>query len=239
MTSFENPRLFRAGRSQSRLFAEIFLYLRQVKPPNPWRAIVIYPSRSADVGETNQHQELLMSSRVRRIYLNEIELLPDASLGSKLVGLIVAKEKQAIAQAKQLVQQTKQELPSKAEQALILDLIETIIVYKLPQLGRTQVQQMLGLTEIDIKQTKFYQDVFTEGKQEGKQEGREEGREEGETELLLRLLTRRLGSLEPSLMELIRRLNVSQRLDLAEATLTLTSVAELENWLQARQNVSS
>ncbi len=37
-----------------RLFTEIFLYLDQTKLPNNWRGVVVYPSRSIDVGETQK-----------------------------------------------------------------------------------------------------------------------------------------------------------------------------------------
>jgi predicted transposase YdaD len=65
---------------------------------------------------------------------------------------------------------------------------------------------MLGLTDIDLKQTRFYQDVFAEGAQEGRQEGR---REEGVV-LILRQLRRRCGELAPALIERIGHLSVSQ-----------------------------
>jgi predicted transposase/invertase (TIGR01784 family) len=203
----------------SRFFTEIFLYLRQVQPTNPWRAIVIYPRRSLDVGETVHYSELLESERVKRIYLNELEFLPTASFGSRLVKLIMTRKNKVISSAKQLVTETKQETISRSEQVLILDLIETIIVYKLPQLGREEIKQMLGLTDMDIKETKFYQDVFTEGRQEG------------EMELLLSLINRRLGNVSPSLKERLGRLNVSQKLDLAEATFGFTTIDDLESWL--------
>ena len=85
-----------------------------------------------------------------------------------------------------------------------LDLIETIVVYKLPRLSREEIQRMLHLPEVELKQTRFYQDVFAEGRTEGRTEGRErEGRAEGRAEgqqqeeaaLVLRLLRRRLGAL--------------------------------------------
>jgi predicted transposase/invertase (TIGR01784 family) len=218
----------------SRFFTEIFFYLRQVQPVNPWRAIVIYPRRSVDVGKTVHYGELLESERVKRIYLGELELLPSSSLGSKLVKLIVTRKNQVIPTAKGLVIQAKQENLSPKEQGRILDLIETIIVYKLPKLGREEIKQMLGLTEIELKETKFYQDVFTEGRQEGREEGRQEGRQEGEMGLLKSLLNRRFGELSPFVVERLCRLNLSQRLDLAEASFGLTTMAELEDWLRSR-----
>jgi hypothetical protein len=49
-----------------------------------------------------------------------------------------------------------------------INLIETIIVYKLPQKSREEIAAMLGLSE--LKKTRFYQEVLEEGKQEGKLE---------------------------------------------------------------------
>lgn len=51
--------------------------------------------------------------------------------------------------------------------------LETIIAYKLPEKSREEIAAMFSFS--DLKQTKFYQEVFTEGVQEGRQEGRQEG----------------------------------------------------------------
>jgi len=50
---------------------------------------------------------------------------------------------------------------------------------------------MLGFSDIDVKQTRFYQDVYAEGEQEGK------------LVLILRLLNRRFGELDTNLIEQI------------------------------------
>ncbi|MBI3247894.1 MAG: DUF4351 domain-containing protein [Deltaproteobacteria bacterium] len=80
---------------------------------------------------------------------------------------------------------------------------------------------MLGLTDIDLKQTRFYQDVFAEGAQEG------------EVTLVLRLLQRRCGELASTLTEQVTHLSVSQIETLGEALLDFQSVADLEQWLAA------
>ncbi|MFO7092787.1 hypothetical protein B9R42_28310 [Arthrospira platensis PCC 7345] len=49
-------------------------------------------------------------------------------------------------------------------------MIETIVIYKLPQISREEIAQMLGLT--DLKQTRFYQEAFADGRQEGLQQER-------------------------------------------------------------------
>ena len=155
----------------SRVFSEIFLYLRQYNPVNPWKAVIIYPSRSIN--------------------------------------------KQSIPQVRELVSQTKEMIGERQEQLKLLDLIETIIVYKLPRLSREEIQKMLGLTEIDLRQTQFYRDVRTETS----------------LELVLKQLTRRFGTLKPSTIQEIQALTLEQLEQLAESLLDFTSIEDLETWL--------
>jgi len=211
----------------SRLFGEIFLYLRQYQPSQLWRSVVIYPTRRVDIGDTQHYTELLESPRVKRVYLDELEDNPE-SIGISLLQLVILPEETAVNQARELVTQAKQEIEQGMSQRQILELVETIIVYKLPRLSREEIQQMLGFSDIDVKQTRFYQDVYAEGKQEGKQAGKQEGKQE----LILRLLNRRFGELDTNLIEQIRGLDVSQLEELAEALLEFSSQDELEAWLQ-------
>ena len=74
-------------------------------------------------------------------------------------------------------------------------------------------------TEIDLKQTRFYQDVFAEGYLEGYREA-----------LILRLL-RRCGEPSPALTEHISRLSLPQLRDLSGALLEFHGPADLEQWL--------
>ena len=220
----------------SRFFGEIFLYLRQYQPLNPWQAVVIYPSRRVETTNTSHYEELLNSQRVRRLYLDELSRNQPANLSLSLVQLVVIPEAMAIEQAQRLVRQTRQEISEDKLLKQLLDLIETIIVYKLPHLSREEIVKMLGFTEIDVRQTRFYQDVFAEGKregkQEGKQEGRQEGRQEGEAILILRFLNRRLGQLDDSVIEQVQQLSIPQLEDLAEALLDFANLADLTRWLQ-------
>ena len=50
-----------------------------------------------------------------------------------------------------------------------LDLIETIMVYKLPHLSREEIKQMLSVYEVKLQDTRFYQEVSAEGEQIGLQ----------------------------------------------------------------------
>ena len=59
----------------------------------------------------------------------------------------------------------------------LVELIETVVIYKLPKLSREEIQAMLQVD--DIRKTRVYQEAKEEGKEEGREKGREEGREEG------------------------------------------------------------
>jgi len=203
----------------SRFFAEIFLYLRQYQPSQSWRGVLIYPTRRVDIGETGHYTELLESARITRIYLDELEENPE-SIGISLLKLVVSPEEIAMTQARALVRRSKEEMEEGIPQREILDLVETIIVYKLPRLSREEIQEMLGFTDVDLKQTRFYQDVHGEG------------REEEAVVLVLRLLNRRFGELDSNLVEQIKALGVSELEALAEALLDFSTVADLERWLQ-------
>lgn len=202
----------------ARLFAEIFLYLRQHRPVHPWRAVVLYPSRAVDPGEHPHYRALLHSDEVVRVYLDEWTRAR-RTLSQHLMAVVLADPQQAVAEAQAVVARARQESVDKAQTAAIVELVETILVYKLPRLNRQEIQTMLGLTDIDLKQTQFYQDVFAEGRQE-----------EGVT-LILRQLQRRCGVLASALAGQIARLSVPQLEALGEALLDFRDTADLEQWL--------
>ncbi|MEB3341087.1 Rpn family recombination-promoting nuclease/putative transposase [Okeania sp.] len=155
-----------------RIFAELFLFLRQYKIPNPWQVVVIYPSRSIE-REHNQHfGNILASSQVQRIYLNELSETVSGSLGVGVVKLVIEPETQAVNLAKSLISQAQEEIIQPKIQADLINLIQTIVVYKLPQKTRKEIEAMLGLSE--LKKTKVYQEAFAEGKDEGEAKGKDE-----------------------------------------------------------------
>ncbi|MFL9449576.1 DUF4351 domain-containing protein [Tolypothrix bouteillei VB521301_2] len=59
-------------------------------------------------------------------------------------------------------------------------------------------------------------------------------RKQGEQKVIIRQLNRRLGEIEESLIEHIRKLPIEQLEELADALLDFSTVAELEQWLQDR-----
>ena len=55
-----------------RFFAEIAVFIRQKKPVNPWRAVVIFPSKAFDPGVTQHYEEYFENGRLQRIYLTDL-----------------------------------------------------------------------------------------------------------------------------------------------------------------------
>ena len=88
---------------------------------------------------------------VQRIYLDELGEAAERSIGVKVVKLVIESERTAVDSAKGLIEQAKQQINEAAIQRNLIDLIETIIIYKLPQKSRQEIEKMLGLG--DLKQT--------------------------------------------------------------------------------------
>ena len=88
------------------------------------------------------------------------------SVGGKTLKLIVTAEKETIQQGKALIQQVRQEFTDVKLKQSILELIETILIYKLPQITRQEIEKMFTLN--DLSETKVYQEALEEGMEKAK-----------------------------------------------------------------------
>ncbi len=68
----------------------------------------------------------------------------------------------------------------------------------------------------------------------GEERGKLKGQIEGEQKVILRQLNRRIGELQPSVIEQIHKLPVEQLEELAEALLDFSTVVNLQQWLNSR-----
>lgn len=152
---------------------EIHLYLNDYNPRNDWRAVVIYTQRSFDPGFPIQLSEYAESKRFQRLHLDRLpESMQSRSLEVCAIQLMGVKKKDATSQARRLIDRARTETTDVTTRQDILELIQTIFIYKFPNLSRQEIEEMLGLSE--LKQTRVYQEAKSEGKLEGRQEGREE-----------------------------------------------------------------
>ncbi|MFB2878721.1 Rpn family recombination-promoting nuclease/putative transposase [Floridanema aerugineum] len=153
-----------------RLFSEIFLYLRQNETVNLWRAVVVYPTRRIETADTIPYQSLLSTPQVQRIYLDELGEAANNTFGLRIVQLIIEREETAVTSARELISQAREQITDATTKREILELIETILVYKFTQLSREEIRQMFNFTETEFKQTRVYQSIKQEVELETKLE---------------------------------------------------------------------
>ena len=211
------------GGFYPRFFTEILLHLRQNPSPRPWLAVVIYPTQTIErlSPATAPFMDL---PNLHRVYLDRLPLLERANPKLWLIALIVAEDAN-IAPIVRKVQAHHESQP--ADGIDWMELLETVLVYRLPAFTREEIQQMLNFNDVSLKQTRFYQDVFAEGLVEGKAEGKAEGRVEGEATLLLRLLERKFRLLPESARQRIAAADAETLLVWGERVLDANSLDEV------------
>ncbi|MCL1473920.1 DUF4351 domain-containing protein [Argonema antarcticum] len=105
------------------------------------------------------------------------------------------------------------------------------------------VQQIMRWDMAVLRESPWYQEILREGQQQGqqqgRQEGRQQGRQEGELALIIRLLNRRIGSVEPQMQERLQGLSIDWLEDLGEALLDFERMTDLEAWLQEHQQTEN
>lgn len=227
---FTEVQFQRDAQLYHRFFAEVFLYLAQHPTTYDWQGVLIYPNRSVEPESSRLHELLLDSPKVRRIYLDELGASATLPLGVGIVKLVVEPEATAPEQARQLLQRVQQEQVTGISRQAIIELIETIVVYKFTNLSREEIEMMLGLS--DLKQTRVYQEAFEAGEEVGEQRGEQKIARRS----VLEVLRARFGDIFP---DLVQQLEAIQDIEfLAECTrsaATVGSVAEFTNFLNQNQ----
>ena len=135
------------------ILAKAYSYLKQHDPAQPFIAVVLFGARSLEPADRTPYQPLLDAGQLRRIYLDELPELADAPLGLSILGLIGQEEQQAGPTARKLVARAKSEISDVELRDDLVELIETVIFYKLPRLSREEIQVMLKVS--DIRQTRI------------------------------------------------------------------------------------
>jgi len=146
-----------------RFFTEIFLYLGQNKPKKRWYAVAVFRRRSIEPEVPIEYECLVPSQQVRRLYLDELGEAANQSVALGMVQLVVEAEATAQQQALELIQKAQQ-LEDEALRRNVLELIETILVYKFTSKSRQEIEAMFGLS--DLKKTRVYQEAQEEVKLE-------------------------------------------------------------------------
>jgi predicted transposase/invertase (TIGR01784 family) len=231
----------------SEFLAEIFLYLNQYRPIQDWQAVAIFAKHNSEPAPNKFCQELIASSRIIRIYLEDLTQETN-SLGISIIQLILASEKKAPKLARKLAEKVEQETNTDLRDNVV-EFIEAVLLYKFPKLSRQEVEAMF--THSDLKKTRVYQEAILEGVQIGEQRGLQIGEQRGlqigeqrglqigeqrglqrQSAILLRQLTRKFGKVSVRTKSQISKLSVAQLEDLAEAIFDLQTIADLNDWLK-------
>ncbi|WP_446875090.1 DUF2887 domain-containing protein [Phormidesmis sp. 146-35] len=171
---------------------------------------------------------MLNGGQAHRVYLDELGEVRDLPVTVGAIVLTIVDEAEAPEAARELIARTEQEALTPQQKQDIIDIVTSILVYKLMNLSRTEIKRMLGL---DLTQE-------PRAIREAKEEGREEALQR-ERSLILRQLTKKVGALDDSLRDPSRvslrdrvsSLSIEQLEALGEALLDFTDVTNLEAWL--------
>jgi predicted transposase/invertase (TIGR01784 family) len=139
-----------------RLFTEISLYLRLNKPQHEWLALVIYPTRTVERPANIAFLPFMRLPQLHIIYLEDYQHKAGSLLALDLARLLSCEIQQTVSIAYHLLNSYDN---LKAD---VLDLIETILVYKLPRLSRKEIRKMFALNEVDLTKSLYYQEVMEE-----------------------------------------------------------------------------
>jgi len=146
-----------------------------------------------------------------------------------IINLIVSQEETAVFKVQGLIETTRTTITDNSLQRDVIELIERVIIYKLPDLSKKELEAMFGLAE--SKQTQYFKDVRAEALEEGEAKGEAKGRQEGEVNLTIRLPVRLFGSLPPEVETQITTLPTTTIEALAEALLNFHKLEDLTDWL--------
>ncbi len=151
------------------LLVKVYTYLKNHDPGQSFCAVVLFASRSLEPADQAPYRPLLETGLIRRFYLDEMTELANAPLGLSILYLIRQTESLAPEMARNLIVRAKSEIGDEGSRADLIELIETVIIYKLSRLSREEIQIMLQVH--DIRDTRVYQEAIEEGKALGLKEG--------------------------------------------------------------------
>jgi predicted transposase/invertase (TIGR01784 family) len=152
------------------LFAKVFCFLEENDPGQAWIAVAIFGSRGAEPVHRGPYEELLQSSRVKRIYLDEFPMPPDPPFGLGLLQLISAPEEDVKRLVCRIVFKAEQEISDSGLGKRAIELVEGLLLRRFTQLDREEVRAMFQLH--DLRESKVWQEAHREGIEEGIQEGK-------------------------------------------------------------------
>lgn len=163
---------YSSDRVYANLMTKIGRFLEHGSPNQDWAAVVIYPNRSMEQKNLLPYRCLLNSDQLIRVYLDELPPSPPDQFEMGILEMIAASPNAAMEKAQEMVPRVRASKVSPQFQRLVIQFIETVIVYQFPQKSRAEVERMLQVS--DVRQTRVFQEAHAEGMEKGMEKGKEE-----------------------------------------------------------------
>jgi len=162
---------YQSDKVYANILSKIGRFLEHGDPDQNWVAVVIYPHRAMEQKNLKPYQCLVESNQLLRIYLDELPPAPPDQFELGVLELIAAKPEAALEKARAMVPRLRASKRSKRFQQMMVQFIETVILYQFPQWTREEIEKMLQVS--DVRQTRVFQEALEEGLQKGREEERE------------------------------------------------------------------
>jgi predicted transposase/invertase (TIGR01784 family) len=206
--------------------ADYYLRLKRKFPAQTIQQVVIYLKRTTS-NLVRQEQyvtpEMTHQFRVIRLWEEPVEVFMNTP------GLLPYAVLSQATDKEQVLTQVVRELEQIADPREQSNLVAATSILAGLELEEQTIRQLMRSPV--MRESTMYQSILREGRAEGLQQGLIQGRTVEGRELVLKLLTRKLGSLSPEVTTKVSALSLEQLESLGEALLDFTSVSDLESWL--------
>jgi predicted transposase YdaD len=201
-----------------RLAAQTYRFLQLHPRIEHWRVVVITPHQRLQLGPVLPLRDFL--AQVHWVSLEDLGQLENLDAAVDLLTLPVRSEPE-------LGERCRRILASRRD---LEPVVFSMLSERFPQLSKEEILMIAGVPLQELRHTRAVQEILEEGRQEGMEVGLETGRQQEAAALAVRLLTRRLGTLDVGSRERLSSLPLQQLEQLAEDLLDFTEPGDLQTW---------
>jgi predicted transposase YdaD len=201
-----------------RLAAQTYRFLQLHPRIEHWRVVVITPHQRLQLGPVLPLRGFL--EQVHWISLEELGRQQNLDAAVDLLTLPVRSEPELADRCRRILASRRDLEP----------VVFSMLFERFPQLSKEEILMIAGLPLQELRHTRAVQEILEEGRQEGREEGLEVGRQQEAAALAIRLLLRRLGSLDADSRGRLGDLPLQQLEQLAEDLLDFTEPGDLQDW---------
>jgi predicted transposase YdaD len=197
-----------------RLAAQTYRFLQLHPRIEHWRVVVITPHQRLQLGPVLPLRGFL--EQVHWISLEELGKQENLDVAVDLLTLPVRPEQELGKRCRRILANRRDLEP----------VVFSMLFERFPQLSKEEILMIAGLPLQELRHTRAVQEIL----EEGRQEGLEAGRQQEAAGLAIRLLIRRLGSIDAGSRERLIDLPLQQLEQLAEDLLDFTEPGDLQAW---------